>query len=148
MKKLHVLIVVDVLLVVLGAGLLLTGLLLEFVLPAHSRQATVWSMTRHEWGDVHFWIAAAMAGLALLHVALHWQWVCMQAMRVVGLSKSQPHAGARRIAGVVTALLLAALIGAFLWAAATVKIPSGAGGGEAGPGLGRGGEPRHQHRNR
>jgi hypothetical protein len=34
-----------------------------------------WDMTRHEWGDVHFWIAIALVGMVLLHLALHWGWI-------------------------------------------------------------------------
>jgi hypothetical protein len=32
-------------------------------------------LTRHGWGDVHFWIAAALVGGVLLHLALHWGWI-------------------------------------------------------------------------
>ena len=33
---------------------------------------TLWTLTRHQWGDVHFWIAAALVAFILLHLALHW----------------------------------------------------------------------------
>jgi hypothetical protein len=35
-----------------------TGVLLEYLLPPGSgRWVTIWSMDRHAWGDIHFWMA-------------------------------------------------------------------------------------------
>ena len=36
---------------------------------------TVWGLSRHEWGDVHFWIAMTMLGTMAVHIYLHWKWV-------------------------------------------------------------------------
>ena len=35
----------------------------------------MWSLTRHEWGDLHFWLSVAVVAILVLHVALHWAWV-------------------------------------------------------------------------
>jgi len=70
---------IDTLLLVLIVSLAATGLLLRYVLPPGSRggsDLSLWGWTRHEWGDLHFWIALALAALLVLHVALHWSWVC------------------------------------------------------------------------
>ncbi len=104
MKRMYLFIVVDVLLAVLGLTLLLTGLLMAFVLPPHSGADSVWGLTRHEWGDVHFWIAVATVMIVVLHLALHWSWVCVQAAKLVGQAKPQPGSGARRMAAGASAV--------------------------------------------
>lgn len=30
---------------------------------------------RHDWGDLHFWLAVVFCAAILLHVVLHWSWV-------------------------------------------------------------------------
>lgn len=60
-----------------------TGVIVKWVLPAGSgggragsRHARDWlGLTRHEWGEVHFWIAVALLSGILLHLAMHWGWV-------------------------------------------------------------------------
>ena len=54
-----------------------TGLLLAYRLPPGSRggrglSALGW--TRHEWGDLHYWISLAFLLLIVIHMALHWRW--------------------------------------------------------------------------
>jgi hypothetical protein len=61
----------------LFCGLTGTGLLLAYRLPPGSRgghglSALGW--TRHEWGDLHFWISIAFLILLTVHLALHWRW--------------------------------------------------------------------------
>ena len=67
--------ILDVGLFLAFLALLLTGLLMAFTLPPGSGGATVWGWTRHEWGDLHFWIALAALTLVATHLALHWNWV-------------------------------------------------------------------------
>ncbi len=55
-----------------------TGLLIAYRLPPGSRgghglSALGW--TRHEWGDLHFWVSLAFLALLLIHLALHWRWL-------------------------------------------------------------------------
>ncbi|MBN1911537.1 MAG: DUF4405 domain-containing protein, partial [Pirellulales bacterium] len=90
MKRTSVNFWVDVLAFVDFVFLATTGLLVRYVLPPGSghfgsvgegRQAegkavsTVWGMTRHEWGDVHFYLALALLGLMAVHLFLHWRWI-------------------------------------------------------------------------
>lgn len=61
-----------------------TGLLLAFRLPPGSRggrglSALGW--TRHDWGDLHFWVSFAFLTLLLIHLALHWRWFWQIASR-------------------------------------------------------------------
>jgi hypothetical protein len=53
-----------------------TGLITRFVLPQGSGQwRSLWGLTRHQWGDIHFWLAALLVLVLITHVALHWNWV-------------------------------------------------------------------------
>jgi len=69
--------------------LVATGLIMKFVLPPGSgglgrelhegrgREPIkdFWSMTRHEWGDLHFYLALGFAVLMTVHIILHWSWI-------------------------------------------------------------------------
>jgi hypothetical protein len=57
-----------------------TGLIMRFVLPPGSGGArrgagiTLWGWTRHQWGEVHFWIAVGLMLVLAIHLILHWRW--------------------------------------------------------------------------
>lgn len=40
--------------------------------------ASFLGLTRHQWGDVHFWIALSLIALLVVHLVLHWRWVVCQ----------------------------------------------------------------------
>ncbi len=124
----------DGLLALAGLTLLTTGLLMEWVLPPGSRGASVWSWTRHDWGEVHFIAAMVVLALVFVHVLLNWTWVCSVAARWLWPRDSQVSKTKRRVSGVLTVLLLIGAVGGFLWAAqsALQRDPSGSGGGEHG----------------
>lgn len=55
-----------------------TGLLLAYRLPPGSKGGhglTVLGMTRHEWGDWHFYIGLLMVAVGFTHLLLNWAWV-------------------------------------------------------------------------
>jgi hypothetical protein len=70
-------------------GLTVTGFIIKSVLPpgsgGHGRELhggrgigeikSLWSMTRHEWGDIHFYLAALFIVLMIVHLVLHWTWI-------------------------------------------------------------------------
>ncbi len=58
-------------------GLVSTGLLLYLKLPhgRGNRFHSVMGLTRHEWGNIHFWFSMVMITLVAAHLALHWQWL-------------------------------------------------------------------------
>jgi hypothetical protein len=35
----------------------------------------LWGYTRHEWGDVHYWMAIVLMAVLALHLVLHWNWI-------------------------------------------------------------------------
>ena len=66
---------VDIAALVFFVLLASTGLLLVFELPPGSGGKSVWSLTRHDWGDIHFCIAMGMLGVIGVHLVLHWKWI-------------------------------------------------------------------------
>ncbi len=84
MKRKRANFIIDVL-AFLGFSLLLsTGYVLRFVLPpgSGSRQgqgnrpiSLLWDMDRHQWGEVHFWIACSLIILIAIHLILHFGWI-------------------------------------------------------------------------
>ena len=55
-----------------------TGLLMAFrLIPGNrgGRGLTVLGWTRHEWGDLHTWVAYAFIALIVLHMLINWAWL-------------------------------------------------------------------------
>lgn len=99
-----------------------TGLVIRFVLPPgtggrHGGHGLVlWGMGRHDWGGVHFWASIVLGVLLLLHVALHWSWVCMTLYRwMKGTDAGQPGAASRHAYGLGFLVALVVLFGGFTW---------------------------------
>lgn len=98
MKRPQLNFLVDTAAFVLFLLLMSSGLLLRYQLPPGSgelenrgpgrgsmeRMVTqLWGQTRHEWGDVHFWISVALICVLALHLFLHWNWI-------VGIMRGKP----------------------------------------------------------
>ncbi len=113
---------IDALSALVMLALIGTGLVVRYILPAgsggHGRGGglVLWSLDRHGWGDVHFWLAVAVGALMVLHVALHWRWVCATIRHVLRRGDQAGPAGPLRLnlygVGFVAAVVL--LIGGFL----------------------------------
>ena len=70
--------VTNLLLYLSFCGLIGTGALLEWKLVPGSEGGhglIVLGMTRHEWGDIHFWMAVVCVGATLAHLVLNWAWL-------------------------------------------------------------------------
>ncbi|NBC11485.1 MAG: DUF4405 domain-containing protein [Planctomycetes bacterium] len=121
----------DALLALLGLAVLATGLLIAYILPPHSRGDWVWGWTRHDWGELHLYLALGLVGMIALHLAMHWRWVCVVGAKV--LARLRVTAGVRTQAGLALAivLLVGLILGGFLYAAAASKVSVG---------------PQHRHR--
>jgi hypothetical protein len=60
----------------------------------------LWGQTRHEWGDVHFWISVALIDVRAVHLFLHWSWI-------VGIMRGKPSEASGWRFGIGAASLLA-----------------------------------------
>jgi hypothetical protein len=98
---------VDALALVGLVFLIATGLFLRYVLPPGSgRHIGVWGLNKHEWGDIHFWIAVFIISVMAVHLALHWRWIAC-----VIQNKPREGSGMRAglgIAGVILLLIISA----------------------------------------
>ena len=130
MKRNTLNLIIDLVTTVIVLGLVVTGLLLEFVLPpgAGRQGLMLLGWDRHAWGDVHFWLSIAALGLVIIHVALHWQWICTSMLRMfTGPGHGAPSGLKRHVAGAAAVAVLAILIGGLLWLAnAAVVADAGA----------------------
>jgi uncharacterized iron-regulated membrane protein len=112
--------VIDIITACLMGAMIATGLLLRLVLPPGSGGfSTLWGRSRHEWGDIHFYLALAIIGILVIHMALHWKWVCVTALRCVpGCgTRSLPRAVMVNVLGIVFALVLTGVFSTFVWSA-------------------------------
>ena len=70
--------VVDFLLWIFICLMLSTGFILRYRLPPGSRGGhglSIWDWGRHDWGDLHAWLAYAVCALTVIHLVLHWRWL-------------------------------------------------------------------------
>ena len=93
--------ILDVISLLNLVGLVMTGIVIRYILPpgtsgmgrgAHgggqgAQVRELWSMTRHQWGDVHFWLSAVFVALMLTHIVLHWNWIKIK-MKSMWLKKN------------------------------------------------------------
>jgi len=70
-------------------GIVLTGIIMKYILPpgtgGRGREVSggmggehirdLWSMTRHEWGSIHYYLALLFIVLMTAHILLHWDWI-------------------------------------------------------------------------
>jgi hypothetical protein len=87
--------IIDLVAFIVLLGLAFTGIIMKYILPpgtgglgrlSHGGYGRfsglerehikyLWSMTRHEWGSIHFYLAAGFLILMAVHIILHWQWI-------------------------------------------------------------------------
>ncbi len=80
-----------------------TGFIIKYVLPPGSGGGhgqgfrggrgpaeikSLWSMTRHEWGDIHFYLSVVFIALVLVHLVLHWTWIKNYIKSLFGIKRS------------------------------------------------------------
>ncbi|NLX14166.1 MAG: DUF4405 domain-containing protein [Phycisphaerales bacterium] len=104
-----------------------TGLVIRFVLPPGTgggrggRGFVLWGLGRHDWGDVHFWASVVLGVLLVVHVALHWSWVCTVSYRLLRGAEAagSPSPAKRNAYGVAFLVILIVIFGGFTWYAGT-----------------------------
>ena len=94
MKRTNLNFIVDLISFLDLLGLAVTGFIMKYILPPGTggrgrvfrggRGAgeyvgehikDLWSMTRHEWGSIHFYLAVIFVVLMIVHIILHWSWI-------------------------------------------------------------------------
>lgn len=87
--------------------LITTGVLMRYLLPPGSgRISTIWGWNRHDWGDIHFWIAVVFLSVSALHLFLHWDWIVC---KIRGRKCEDTQAQFRVLLAVIAILTLIAL---------------------------------------
>lgn len=111
----------DILLAVIFVKLCITAVIVQFVFPPGiaARGASLWGMSYGQWCSIQFALLAVLGLGVLLHVMLHWTWICSVLTKRI-LGKSQlPDDGIRTIYGVgllICLLLIGAVcVGAAQW---------------------------------
>lgn len=142
--------IVDAIAYVGFVALAATGLVLRFQLPPGSggehggrggagagerAVTTLWGLTRHDWGGVHYWIALGLLAVLAVHLALHWKWiVCMLRGKKSEASGRRFAIGAASLLGVlVLALVPFAVTTETTTRAALQQTPPGAAKGSGAP---------------
>jgi len=82
--------VINALALIFFCFMISTGMILKYILPPGSGRAEglfgggghrqrgaqlLLDMDRHEWGEIHFYLALGFLGLLLVHLILHWSWI-------------------------------------------------------------------------
>jgi hypothetical protein len=107
---------IDVIAAALLVAMVATGYILRFPLPPGTNKSlSLWGLTRHQWGAVHFWISLGLLALVVVHVCLHWQWIVVSVKRRVGRTASPSSSPFK--SGLLTVLVLTASLALFGWAA-------------------------------
>ena len=75
MNKANLIKLIDLLSFIGLSALISTGALIKFSLPPKSGAATIWGLTRHEFGDIHFYISVFFLIIITIHLFLHLKFI-------------------------------------------------------------------------
>jgi hypothetical protein len=119
--------VLDAVLLVVFMALCFAAVVVRFVFPPGpgAKGWTLWGFDYDAWGGIQFGLVATLALGILVHVMLHWSWVCnMVAGRFVKTRQGRVDDGLQTIYGVgLLIVLLAAVGGALAAAVLTIRGP-------------------------
>jgi hypothetical protein len=110
---------IDVSLLVLLLVLGWVSAVLQFVFPALTAAAgwSLWGLGYDRWHDVQFTVLCLFAAGIVLHLMMHWNWVCSVIATQIVRARQRPDEGMQTIYGVATLIVLLHLIGAGVIAA-------------------------------
>lgn len=127
MKRSALNFLIDVLTFLVFFAKVWTGFLIHYILPpggGRGHALTLWGMNRHDYGNVHFYLALAMVALIIVHLWLHWPWVCSIMSNLLGAP--QPKRIRRVLYGTILLLVMGIVIaGSLLWVETKVKYTYG-----------------------
>jgi hypothetical protein len=117
----------DTLLLVVFCALLWCAAVVRFIFPRVSEADgwQLWGLDYQQWANAQFGILAVLALGILLHVMLHWSWVCgiVQA-KVIRGKKGKVDEGMQTIYGVGLLIVLVNIVGLAIAAAAlSIRAP-------------------------
>lgn len=105
MMKLPTLIkLIDLLSFIVLITMISTGTLLKFTLPPRSGGDSIWGLTRHQWGEIHYCLAVAFLLLMTVHLLVHFRYI-----KSAVLGRVTREQGYRIVIGIVSLVLLIAL---------------------------------------
>jgi hypothetical protein len=86
---------------------------LQFLFPPPTLAAswTLFGLTYDQWRDIQFATLCTFAFGILVHVMLHWNWVCSVIATQILQTRDRPDEGKQTIYGVATLIILLHLIG-------------------------------------
>lgn len=115
-------VLVDAASLIVFTSMISTGLTLKYILPPGSGRTEMllrtgggrgrsidvsMGLSRHEWGEIHFYISLAFLFLLIIHLGLHWNWiVCM----TFGTKQAAQPRKRKIMAGVVILIILLILL--------------------------------------
>jgi len=110
---------IDVSLLVLFSTLAWVSATLQIVFPAPTAAQgwTLWGMTYDQWRDVQFISLCLFALVLLIHVMMHWNWVCSVIATQILRTRQRPDEGMQTIYGVATLVVIFHVIAAGVIAA-------------------------------
>lgn len=109
----------DALLLVLFLTLCEVSAIVRFVFPSapEASGGTLWGGDYFAWREFQFGVLCAMAVAVLLHLMLHWNWICTVFARNVAGRKPDYDEGIRTLYGVALLILTLTALGGLLIAA-------------------------------
>jgi hypothetical protein len=119
----------DLALLLVLTGLLGIAAILQFVFPQGTSAAgwKLWGYSYDAWSRLQFVLLCLLTVAILVHVMLHWTWVCSVLVCKLARRKdksAQLDDGSRTLYGVATLIvLLIAISGALAWATLTIREP-------------------------
>lgn len=119
--------VLDVLLLLAFLGLVCCAVILRFVFPPgpEARGWRLWGLAYDGWISLLVGLVGVLTLGVLLHVMLHWHWVCgVLATRIVGKGKGRIDEGVQTLYGVGVLIVLLHVVGLVIGAAIlTIQPP-------------------------
>ena len=117
MRRSAVNLLIDVISLLVFLAMIWTGCLMHYVLPAgggRGHTLTLWGMNRHEYSKLHFYLALTMVALIIVHLWLHWPWICSTMSNLLGAPR--PKRFKRALYGLFLLLVMVIVTaGSLLW---------------------------------
>lgn len=118
----------DTALLAVFSGLVYAAVIVRFVFPPgpDAKGWQLWGLDYDGWASVQFALVAALALAVLLHVMLHWSWVCgVIATRLTRDKRAKLDEGSQTLYGVGLLIVIVNLLGlAIAVAALSIRSPA------------------------